>query len=193
VEISKRRSIIIKTVLFLLLLSNSVVALADKNSLFATVENVKENDTLNVRKEASYKSAKVGELPPSWNVGIAKCKKIKSSNWCKVYPLVQEWSEKFTENSTGWVNAKYLKFSNKGYVTVAGKKNNCYYVMECKQHTCLVVMEMQYDYEKNDMSLWKTEWIDRSKLKGESHFGAADSHSDGYCTNAGMIEDYLRK
>jgi len=114
-----------KNIILSLILGLTAV-FSDNTALFATVKNVKENDTLNVRKEASYKSAKVGELPPSWNVGIAKCKKIKSSNWCKVYPLVQIWADKFGANDTGWVNAQYLKFSNKGYVTVAGKKNDCY-------------------------------------------------------------------
>jgi hypothetical protein len=168
-------------------------AVSDNTALFARVKNVAENDTLNVHSEANHKSKKVGEIPPRWHIGVEKCKKVNISTWCKVYPLVQIWTDKFGANDTGWVNAKYLKFSNKGYVTVEGKMNDCYYAMECKQHTCHVVMEMQYDYEKNDMSLWKTEWIDRSKLKGESHFGAADSHGDGYCTNAGMIEDYLRQ
>ena len=29
------------------------------------------------------------------------------------------------------------------------------------------------------------------KCKGESHFAATDSHSDGYCTNGKMIEDFM--
>ena len=178
-----------KIFLSLILVITSV--LSDNTALFASVQNVAKNDTLNVRSEANYKSEKVGKLPPAWHIGVEKCKKVNTATWCKVYPLVQIWAEAFGGNDTGWVNARYLKFYNKGYVTVEGKTNDCYYAMECKHNACHVVMEMQYDHEKNDMSLWKTEWIDRSKLKGESHFGAADSHSEGYCTNGRMIEDFM--
>jgi hypothetical protein len=63
--------------------------------------------------------------------------------------------------------------------------------MECKSNACKVVLDMKYDYEKDKVLELKKQWIDRSKLKGESHFGAADSHGDGYCTNGKMIEDFM--
>jgi hypothetical protein len=166
---------------------------SENTALFATVNNVAKNDTLNVRTEANYKSEKVGEIPPEWHIGVTRCKKVNNATWCKVYPLIQVWADKFGDKDTGWVNAKYLKFYNKGYVTVSGKTNDCYYSMECKNSVCHVVVEMQYDYEKKDMIEWKTEWIDRSKLNGESNFGAIDSSSEGYCTNAPIIEAYLKK
>jgi len=181
-----------KKILLSLLLSISSL-LSGNTALFATVKNVAENDTLNVRSEANHKSKKVGEIPPEWHIGVEKCKKVNTATWCKVYPLIQIWAEAFGGKDMGWVNAKYLEFSNKGYVTIEGKTSDCYYAMQCKQNACHVVMEMQYDYDKNDMLAWKTKWIERSKLKGESNFGAIDSSRDGYCTNAGMIENYLKK
>jgi len=180
-----------KIVLLLVLLP--VFMFGESTALFATVKNVAKDDRLNVRAEANHKSTKVGELPPSYYVGVEKCKKIKSSTWCKVYPLVQQWSEKFAENSTGWVNAHYLNFHDRGYVTIEGEKNNCYYAIACKNDLCNIVKDMQYDHEKDKMPKMQTKWIKRSRLKGESAFGAASSDMEGYCTNGNRIEDNLKK
>jgi hypothetical protein len=162
-------------------------AFSKNAALFAQVTDVKQYDTLNVRAEANYKTSKVGEIPPKWYVGVEKCKKIRSATWCRVYPLVQQWSEHFGENDTGWVNARYLKSHSEGFVTVKGYEKNCHYALECVnkkgKEQCLVVLD--YDRE--------AKWIPRSLLRGESQFGAAPVNMDGYCTKGAWLDPYLKK
>ncbi len=165
--------------------------------------NVAQNDTLNVRTEPNYKAKKISELPVEAYVGIEKCKKFKKTIWCRVYPLVQQWYEKFGNDShKGWVNARYLQFSNRGYVNIAGKEKNCFYALRCRdianKKECLVVYDLNYNYEKDKMIKIKSKWIERKKLKGESMFGAASENREinpegGYCTTGRMIDDYLKK
>ncbi len=154
--------------------------------------NVAQNDTLNVRTEPNYKAKKVSELPPEAYVGIEKCKKVKRSIWCRVYPLVQQWYEKFGNDShKGWVNARYLKFSNRGYVLIKGKKN-CAYSISCNEGKCEVVLDYEND-ENNGVIKLHTKWIEREYLKGESSFGATPKNEDGFCNSGMFIHDYLIK
>jgi len=171
----------------------SVADWADSTALFGTVVNVAQNDTLNVRSEANYKAEKVGEIPLKWKVGIEKCNRLKNSTWCYVYPLVQNWYENFGPENTGWVNARYLKFSNRGYVIINGKRN-CAYAIKCVDDKCEVVD----DFEKNnpigyDKTGLYTRWIEKQYLKGESNFGVTPDNVDGYCNSGMFIEDYLKK
>jgi uncharacterized protein YgiM (DUF1202 family) len=187
-------------VLLILLISAGVWA--DSAALFGLVTNVTKNDTLNVRSDANYNSKKVGALPFDAGVGIEKCKIVKNSTWCRIYPLVQNSYDTFGPQNTGWVNTRYLTFSYRGYVNVTGEDTNCFYAVKCRdienKKECLVVYDLKYDYEKDTMTEIKSKWIERKKLKGESAFGAASQNVEinpegGYCTNARMIEDYFEK
>jgi len=195
--------------ILLLLLTIMTLSLSTENiekvypGLFASVVNVASNDTLNVRSEPNYKAKKVGEIPSKFFMGIEKCKTVENSTWCHVYPLVQNWYEKFwEEKNIGWVNARYLKFSNHGYVNIAGEEKNCFYALKCREiedkKECLVVYELNYDYKKDKMIEIKSKWIERKKLKGESMFGAVSENREinpegGYCTTGKMIDEYLKK
>ncbi len=165
------------------------------NALFASVVNVKSNDRLNVRQKADYRSKKVSELPPGAYVGVERCEAVKSSTWCRVYPLVIQHYEHFAEETdAGWVNAKYLSFSDRGYVLVDGKAN-CDYVIQCKADKCEWVRDYETD-DANEIKRLKTEWIERKRLRGESRFGASSSdpkiNPEGDICNAAMyIDDYL--
>ena len=188
-----------KMLLVIMILSTGTWA--EGTALFAKVINVGQNDTLNVRSNANYRAKKVAEIPPAALIGIEKCTLVQNSNWCRVYPLVQQWSEKFWQKShIGWVNARFLNFSSKGYVKVKDRDTNCYYALKCakknKKEQCLIVTDTQMDKESHIVSL-KTGWIDRTLLRGESHFGAIqkDTKTDpegGYCTVGNHIEDYLK-
>lgn len=192
---------IIKIKWLLLVIFLSLGLCAESSSLFGRVIAIAEHDTLNVRSQADYRSDKVAELPLSGYVGIEKCETVKNATWCYVYPLVQIWYEKFSEKKNiGWVNARYLKFSNRGYVNIVGEERNCFYALKCKdivnKKKCLVVYNLKYDHEKEKITEIKTKWIDRKKLQGESAFGAASQNREinpegGYCTNAKMIDNYL--
>ncbi len=180
----------------LLLLTIMTLSLSSENiqkeylGLFASVVNVTSNDVLNVREKPNSKAKKVGEISPILSVGIEKCKSIKDLTWCRVYPLVQNWSENFWEDKNiGWANARYLKFSNRGYVIVKGKRN-CAYALDCHNGKCEVVDGYVTDKEHNIKEL-KTQWLERKYLKGESNFGVTPDSVDGYCNIAILIEDYL--
>lgn len=164
--------------------------------LFASVMDVEKGDILNVRAKPSHKSTKVADIPSAYDFlftfGVEKCKKVKSSIWCRVYPIVQHWSENFGGDVIGWVNARYLKSDNRGFVVINGEKN-CDYSLRCLEGKCEVVYDYliddKIDVEHNIIGL-KTKWVKREHLKGESHFGAMSEEGDGYCTSW-QIEDYL--
>jgi len=164
-----------------------------KDALFGKVVGVASWDRLNVRANPNYKSKKVASLPNEAFVGIDRCKKVGKSIWCKVHHIAQHDYEGFTYNSkSGWVNAKYLKLSDRGYVLVNGKAN-CYYVIGCKNGLCSLVTNYKHDKDYNIVSI-KTKKVKRGSLYSESNFGATNPNGDGgYCTNARMIEDYLKK
>jgi len=171
----------------------SVGVWADSTALFGSVTNVSKNDTLNVRSQANHKAKKVGEIPSGAGMGIEKCKNVKNSTWCRVYPLVQNWYENFSkEKNIGWVNARYLKFSNRGYVLIKGERN-CAYALDCHKGKCEVVddfsNESVMDYQKIGI---KTKWVKREYLKGESNFGVTPDNVDGYCNNGVYIDEYLK-
>ena len=179
----------------------SVGVWGESPSLFGTVINVAQNDTLNVRSSSSYKAKKVGEIPLDAFVGVEKCKRVKKARWCRVYPLVQNMYDTFAPQNAGWVNAQYLKFSNRGYVKIRDEKTNCFYAVKCRsvkdKKECLVVYALNYDYKKDKMIDVKSKWIERKKLKGESAFGAASQNREinpegGYCTSGSMLDDYLK-
>ncbi len=160
-------------------------------SLFAKVINVAEDDILNVREEPNYRSQKIGSQVPDAYMGVERCVSIKTSVWCKVYQIVQNiYSEDF---NPGWVNARYLKPNNSGYVLI-DDKGNCDYALRCKAGLCEVVTNYVQDENGSILNLNITS-IKREMLKGESSFGAMcrEEECDGYCTSGNYIEDYLQR
>ncbi len=168
---------------------------AKETALFASVTGVEKGDFLNVRAAANYQSKKVAAIPSFKDMpltfGIETCKKVKTSTWCLVYPLTQNWADSFGENDKGWVNARYLTFSNRGYVLVDGKAN-CAYALGCKEGKCKLVTDYKQDNKGEVLSL-KTKWIERAELKGESGLGAMNPKEDGYCTTGMFVEEYLKR
>jgi uncharacterized protein YraI len=101
--------------------------------LFATVVGVAKNDSLNVRAEPDYRSAKVASLPNGGYVGVDRCLKKGASTWCRIHHLSQYDYEGYGWDAPGgWVNAGYLHFGDRGYVLVDGK-GNCDYVTGCQE------------------------------------------------------------
>jgi hypothetical protein len=46
--------------------------------------------------------------------------------------------------------------------------------------------------DQNSHITFETKWIERSKLKGESGFGAASGDMEGYCTEGVWLEQYKK-
>jgi len=175
--------------LFLLLLAILVVD-AKPIGLFAKVTGVASDDMLNVRANPNYKARNVGTLPPGAMIGIERCRKIGRSQWCRVYQLVQNY---YSDNfHPGWVNAHFLEPSNRGYVRIKERKNDCYYALKCRRERCEVVIGALYD-DKDTLTQLQKEWIDRKKLRGESRFGAAADDMEGYCTFDHRVKAYEKK
>jgi hypothetical protein len=182
-----------KLLIFMFLVVVSLNAkVSHKDALFGKVVGVASWDRLNVRAKPNYKSKKVASLPNGAYIGIDRCKRVGKSIWCKVHHIAQRDYEGFDcDDNCGWVNVKYLKLLDRGYVLVNGKAN-CYYVIGCKKGLCSLVTNYKHDKDYNIVSI-KTKKVKRGFLYSESNFGAANPSGDGYCTNARAIEDYLKK
>lgn len=163
--------------------------------LFASAIDVEKGDVLNVRAKPSHKSTKVADIPSTYDFpftfGVEKCTSVKSSIWCRVYPIAQHWSENFGGDVAGWVNARYLRFSNRGYVIVNGRKN-CDYALSCHNNKCEVVYDLIAE-DQNRVKKIKTKWVERKYLKGESNFGVTPDNVDGYCNSRMYIEDCIAR
>ena len=144
--------------------------------LFAYVKGVAKDDTLNVRVKPNYRSKKVGELLNDAFVRVLKCKKISSkSTWCKIGRFKIVDYEKYPGNAPdGWVNARYLDFSNRGYVLV-NNKGSCDYSFGCKNGLCNIL---------TDSNLKS---IKRSQLFGATRFSAGGGE---LCNPNSMFYDY---
>lgn len=69
----------------------------------ARVDNVPWWDVLNVRKWPAHYSQQVGALEPDTWVWVERCISYEDrSDWCKVE----------NGNAAGWVNSRYLAFSD---------------------------------------------------------------------------------
>ncbi len=182
-----------KTVLACMLLIVGVFA--EETALFASVKGVEKGDFLNVRATANHQSNKVAAIPSFKDIpltfGVETCKKVKTSTWCSVYPLTQNWADSFKENDKGWVNTRYLNFSNRGYVLVDGKAN-CAYAIGCTEGKCELVADFKQDNNGEVVSM-ETKWVERADLKGESKFAAMNPKEDGYCNTGMYIEAYLKR
>ncbi len=176
----------IKTIVITILLLSSLGA-GEQIGLFANVINVEKDDVLNVRAKPNYRSKKTGSFDPDGYMMVDYCKKVGKSNWCKVSP-----DPLMDRGGRGWVNAKFLKFKDSGYVNIKNRKNQCFYSLECKVRSgksqCLVVTKLLGGTETTGL---KKEWIDRRLLTPTSNFGAMFSDGDGYCVTGRYIYDYL--
>ncbi|MBN2768378.1 MAG: hypothetical protein JXQ68_04695 [Campylobacterales bacterium] len=179
-----------KSIFLTLFLPSSIYAIDSVHpSLFVAVVGVAEDDVLNIRQEPDYHSPKVGSQVPNAYMAVDWCVEVEGATWCRVYEVAQyNYSEDFRP---GWVNARFLKPNNKGYVSIDGKRN-CDYVIGCEADKCEVIASYEDD-ENLSITNIKTEWIERSRLKGESHFSAMPDGADGYCNIHQFIDDYLKK
>ena len=178
-------------VLFLAIVASLNAKVGYNDALFGCVVGVNDWDTLNVRVSPNYKSKKIGLLPNDKCVGIDKCKKIDKSLWCKVHHMANYDFQKFENNArSGWVNARYLKLSDNGYVLINGIAN-CYYIMDCKNGLCSLVTDYKQDKYHNITSI-ETKKVKRSSLYAESRFGAM-MDCDGHCEVGNSIYYYLRR
>ncbi len=155
-------------------------------ALFGTVIHVAANDTLNVRTHPDYHSRKLGAFPNGAHVYIDQCRRIGRSRWCHIHPdaLVDYGG------AAGWVNAKFLRESNYGYVRIKGRKNGCYVSLKCQGSRCLIVTRLLGEEKITGL---RTEWIARSRLIGASNFSAQNEKEEGYCVSLHYIDDYLKK
>ena len=164
-----------------------VSAYAQNTALFGTITGVSSDNMLNVRAQPNYKARKLGALPPNAYIGIAQCKRVGQSRWCHIYQITQNiYTDDF---QSGWVNARFLKPLNRGYVLIEKRKNNCFYALQCREDRCEVVTGASYDDRGNIVRL-QTEWMDRKYVRGDSRFGAASNDMDGYCTLDQRLEGY---
>ncbi len=70
-------------------------------------------------------------------MGVKKCKKVDlKSIWCKVFFYNPENSFKYKKE--GWIDARFLKFLDKGYVLIDGK-GECNYSIDCDGGYCSVI------------------------------------------------------
>jgi hypothetical protein len=130
--------------------------------LFANVVNVANDDVVNVRLNANYRSKKIGDLPNNAIIKVLKCKKVGHAKWCRIGHMgLIDYDNYGYDAPDGWVNAKFLSFNNKGYVLV-NKKGRCYYSLSCTGSYCKVLVGNKI---KN---------IPRAKLLGVSRFNAGD-------------------
>jgi uncharacterized protein YraI len=163
-----------------------------QNALFGTVTGVADNDTLNVRSHPDYHAAKVGALPPGALVGVDRCKRLKQSTWCRIHHIAQHDYPQYSYGAAdGWVNTRFLRLSDRGYVLTYGK-GKCAYALSCRAGACDVVTGIEEDAQGRIAALQHVS-IERHHLRAESHFGAAAENGEGYCTNGKVIEDFLKK
>ena len=161
------------------------------NALFGKVSGVASNDTLSVRVKPNWRSKKITELPPNAFVGVDECVKVGRSTWCKVHAVNRNLGEylEYNDKLPGWVNARYLKFSSRGYVAINGKKR-CNYAISCGAGKCRVVVNETLKNGK--VTAIKTKSYPRNRLKG---IGELDIPNGGEGYSCGRlsfkIEEYL--
>jgi hypothetical protein len=150
------------------LLLCSLAALAEA-PLFGRVTGVAADDRLQVRLRPDYRAPAIGALPPGARVGVERCVRRGRSRWCRIRQLTQllYWEGE----EAGWVNARYLRGENRGYVLVDGLAE-CRYSLGCREGICRVVGP---EGERGPLA------IPRRRLRGESRFGAAPATAEGYC------------
>ncbi len=165
-----------RVVFAMIVVAISVFAKNNHNeALFGVVKNVSDNDVLNLRSAPDYRSRKVGSYPNGAYVSIDHCVKTERSHWCRITPLPQE---NYGNSRSGWVNAKFLSFTNRGYVAIKRKKKFCCYAIGCNSGYCRVVTRVGEKRQGNKLHI---ELYPREELIPTDRYGAADPSSDGYC------------
>ncbi len=155
-------------------------------ALFGTVTHVAADDTLSVRAQPDYRSRKLGAFPNGAHVYIDRCRRVRRSRWCHIHPdTLMDYG-----GVAGWVNAKFLRESNHGYVQIAGRTNGCYVSLKCKDAQCLVVTRLLGDPTVTGLH---TEWIARSQLTAANNFSAQREGEEGYCVTLNYVDDYRKK
>ena len=112
-----------KLAILLILSAVAYSKTSPKDSLSASVVNVASNDVLNVRSKANWHSKKIASISSysAGSVRVNRCKRVGKSTWCKISPLNDIEGYGYGAPS-GWVNARYLHLSSRGYVSINGKK-----------------------------------------------------------------------
>jgi hypothetical protein len=152
--------------------------------LFGVVTGVAAYDVLNVRSRPDYRAPKMGALDPDTQVYVDRCRTIGRSRWCRIHtnPLMDNQAK-------GWVNARFLHPVNRGYVTIKGRKNGCFYALSCaKGGQCDVVTALKGETKITAITRAR---IPRSKLQPANNFEAMDESEEGYCVSGRYIEDFL--
>jgi len=166
--------------------------------LFARVYDVAEDQSVIVRKTPNAGAKKVGSLSGAgrgklgFSVRVDQKLKKGDSVWYRIYPLFPPRFEEFSEpENAGWVNGKFFREVNRGYVIVDNHPSGDY-ALRAKDGKCEVVVDVDINDHGDVTRLYK-KWISRKRLKGTSNFGALPEGDEGYCTIGGRIEEYLKK
>ncbi len=121
-------------------------------SFHGEVVNISQKDILNIHSRPTYKSKKVGYLKPGEDVQIEYCLDSPKSTWCKIYPAVSiNLGGSFSQPSSGFVDAKFLKFKDNGYVNIKNRKSDCDYLIECKNDKCLILTYVGLEWVKRSL------------------------------------------
>ena len=167
------------------LLTAAVAALEPADALFGRVTGVADDDVLNVRARPEVRAPKLGTVPPYATVGIQTCRRRSRSLWCRIFPLAQNGYD----GPAGWVNARYLKLSDRGYVLIDGR-GNCDYALSCSRGICDVVTAY---YGAGAIHAVDRQRIARSRLRAAGRFEALEKNGEGYCSGEERILDWLAK
>jgi hypothetical protein len=170
--------------LFWILIAAVWVYGGDVAPLFGVVTGVAADDVLNVRTRPDYRAPKIGALDPDTQVYVDRCRKLGHSRWCRIHtnPLMDNQAK-------GWINARFLRPVNQGYVTIKGRKNGCFYALSCDANgQCDVVTDLKG--ETKTTAIVRTR-IPRSHLQSANNFEAMDESGEGYCVTGQYIEDFL--
>jgi uncharacterized protein YraI len=167
------------------LLTAAAAALEPADALFGRVTGVADDDALNVRARPELRAPKLGAIPPYATVGIRKCRRRGRSLWCEIFPLAQNGYD----GPAGWVNARYLKLSDRGYVLIDGW-GKCDYALSCSRGFCDVVTAY---YGAGAIHAVDRQRIARSRLRAAGRFEALEKNGEGYCSGEERILDWLAK
>jgi uncharacterized protein YraI len=153
--------------------------------LFGTVTGVVAPDRLNVRRAPHPDSPRIGTLPPGARVGVLRCLRRGTSRWCRIHQLTQVRYWEGAEE--GWVNARYLHLTNRGYVRIDGRAE-CAYALGCEKGWCRLFVP---DHREGRGGIRRK--VARRSLRAESRFGAAPPGAEGYCAVERLLPKEVRE
>ncbi len=151
----------------------------------AVIKGVPESDVLNVRAKPDPHAKRIGYIG-SWGVvDVIKCKGVSAESvWCKVELSQQDMQSSLPRS--GWVNAKFLYGSYRGYVSINGKKD-CYYSLGCFEGRCRVVTDVLGDLREPKALV--VEELPQTSLRYIKSSKA--SFDDDLCTIDEIISQYI--